>query len=380
MRATGLWRLWAPLIGIASGSVVAVLWGLYDPGRLLDAKWFYLPNVSSWPGFDITPGPEFWTLLPAFLLVSLIVAIKTSSDGIVIQRVSQARPPATDFRLVQAGVNANGLGALLAGIAGTLPTIVYTPSNVSLINLTGVAARSVGYALGALLIALAFLPKVAAVLLTIPSPVMGAFLLMIAGLLLVEGMRMVMRDGMDHRKSLVVGVSLSLGIGLITHNVLVDLIGETWGSSLGNGMTVGILIAIVMSLFIELTRQRHSRLETTLDISVLPEIDEFLQQVASKMAWNQTSTERLRAAGEETLSSLLESVEDYDADAVPSLIIVARPGDNVELEFMAVFDEDNLEDRLALLDEQPEFPVNASFPSGSSVTMQPPCATRNTTE
>ena len=40
MRATGIWRLWAPLIGIATGSVGAALVGLYDPQRVLDANWF----------------------------------------------------------------------------------------------------------------------------------------------------------------------------------------------------------------------------------------------------------------------------------------------------------------------------------------------------
>ena len=356
MRASGIWRLWAALIGIVSGCVAAALFGLYDPDRVIEANWLYVPDVAAWPGLDLSPGVEFWTLLPAFLIVSLVVGIKMSSDGVVIQRVSRISPQATDFRLVQGAVNTNGLGTLLAGIAGTLPTIVYTPSVVTLITLTGVAARSVGYAIGAILLVLAFLPKAAAVLLTIPSPVMGAFLLMIMGLLFVEGMRMVVQDGLDHRKALVVGVALSIGVGLESQDILADLLGETWGASLGNGMTVGILAAILMTLFIELTSPRHTRLETTLDISALPRIDAFLRQLASKVKWNEASTERLRAAGEETLSSLLQS-DDNDAESVPRLIIVARPGEAVELEFLAVFDEENIEDRLAHLSEQAEVPA-----------------------
>ena len=356
MRASGIWRLWAALIGIISGCVAAALFGLYDPERVIEANWLYVPDVAAWPGLDLSPGVEFWTLLPAFLIVSLVVGIKMSSDGVVIQRVSRVSPQATDFRLVQGAVNTNGLGTLLAGIAGTLPTIVYTPSVVTLITLTGVAARSVGYAIGAILLVLAFLPKAAAVLLTIPSPVMGAFLLMIMGLLFVEGMRMVVQDGLDHRKALVVGVALSIGVGLESQDILADLLGQTWGASLGNGMTVGILAAILMTLFIELTSARHTRLETTLDISALPKIDVFLRELASKIRWNDASTERLRAAGEETLSSLLQS-DDNDADSVPRLIIVARPGEAVELEFLAVFDEENIEDRLAHLSEQTEVPA-----------------------
>ncbi len=356
MRATGLWRLWAPLIGIASGSAVAVPFGLYDPQGVVDARWLYVPDVSAWPGFDLAPGVEFWTLLPAFLIVSLVVGIKTSSDGVVIQGVSRVSPQATDFRLVQGAVNTNALGTFLAGIAGTLPTIVYTPSNVALINLTGVAARSVGYAIGAMLVVLAFLPKAAAVLLTIPSPVMGAFLLMIMGLLFVEGIRMVAQGGLDPGKALVVGVSLSLGVGLESQDILADLLGQTWGASLGNGLTVGVLAAILMTLFIELTSPRHTRLETMLDMAALPKIDAFLSALASRIGWNEASTQRLRAAGEETLSSLLQAGDDYGAGGAPRLVVAARPGEAVELEFLAVFDEENIEDRLAHLSEQAEVP------------------------
>ena len=356
MRASGIWRLWAPLIGIVTGCAAAALFGLYDPGRVVDAHWLYEPAVAAWPGFDLGAGAEFWTLLPAFLIVSLVVAIKMSSDGVVIQRVSRVRPQATDFRLVQAAVNTNALGTLLAGIAGTLPTIVYTPSVVTLTTLTGVAARSVGYAIGVILLVLAFLPKVASVLLTIPSPVMGAFLLMIMGLLFVEGMRMVLQDGIDHRKALIVGVALSIGVGLESQNILADLLGRTWGASLGNGLTVGILAAILMTLFIELTSPRHTRLETKLDISALPKIDAFLLRLASRIGWNDASTQRLRAAGEETLSSLLRTGDGGETEVVPRLIVVARPGEAVELEFLAVFDDENLEDRLAHLSEQAEVP------------------------
>ena len=42
---------------------------------------------------------------------------------------------------------------------------------------------------------------------------------------------------------------------------------------------------------------------------------------------------------------------------MPRLIIVARPGEAVELEFLAVFDEENIEDRLAHLSEQAEVPA-----------------------
>ena len=76
------------------------------------------------------------------------------------------------------------------------------------------------------------------------------------------------------------------------------------------------------------------------------------------MGWNEASVQRLRAAGEETLSSLLQTGDDRPAggDGAPRLIIVASPGEAVELEFLAVFDERNIEDRLTHLSEQAEDP------------------------
>ena len=357
LRASGVWRLWAPLIGIASGCVVAAFLGMYDVQRVIAAPWFDLPDVAAWPGFDLTPGAEFWALLPVFVIVTLVVAVKTSGDGVVIQQVSRRRPRAIDFRIVQGTLNTNGLGMLLSGIAGTPPTIAYSPSSVSLINLTGVAARSVGYVIGVIILGLALLPKLAAVLLTIPSPVMGIFLLIVMGLLFVEGMRTVVQDGLDHRKAMVVAIALSIGVGVENQNIFADLLGGTWGASLGNGMAVGVLATILMTSFLELTSPRRRRLEVRLDISALPKIDAFLRELASRIGWNDASAERLRAAGEEALSSLLQLGADYAADTAPRLILVARPGDGtVELEFLAVFQEENIEDRLAYLSEQTEVP------------------------
>ena len=357
LRASGVWRLWAPLIGIASGCVVAAFLGMYDVQRVIAAPWFDFPDVAAWPGFDLTPGAEFWALLPVFVIVTLVVAVKTSGDGVVIQQVSRRRPRAIDFRIVQGTLNTNGVGMLLSGIAGTPPTIAYSPSSVSLINLTGVAARSVGYVIGVIVLGLALLPKLAAVLLTAPSPVMGVYLLIVMGLLFVEGMRTVVQDGLDHRKAMVVAIALSIGVGVENQNIFADVLGGTWGASLGNGMAVGVLATILMTSFLELTSPRRRRLEVRLDLSALPKIDTFLRELASRIGWNDASAERLRAAGEEALSSLLQLGADYAADTAPRLILVARPGDGtVELEFLAVFQEENIEDRLAYLSEQTEVP------------------------
>ena len=356
LRVAGIWRLWTPLIGIASGCAVVVLFGAYEVGSVADAAWIGVPNSSGFKGFDLTPGAEFWALLPAFAVVTMVGGIKNIGGSVAIQQVGWRQPPVTDFRLVQGSLNTNGLGVLLSGIAGTPPSTVNTSRTVQLISLTGVASRHVGYAFGAIYVGLAFLPKLTAVLTTIPSPVMGAYILSAIGLLFVEGIRTVVQDGLDAQKALVVGVAFSLGVGLDNQTIFADLFGGTWGVLLDNGVLVGALVAVVLTMFLDLTSpQQRERLETELSLSKLPEIDRFLGGLASQMGWSEASGQRLRLAGEETLMSLLQSEELESAEDAPRLIVLAHfEADTVELEFLAVFDDENLEDRLAYLSDETE--------------------------
>ena len=194
-------RLWAPVIGVAMGSVAAGFFGLYDMDRVAEASWIGLPD-GTWPGFDLEFGPVFWGLLPAFVFVTLVGAIETVGDAVAIQRISWRRPRAVDFRAVQGAVAADGVGNLLSGLAGTVPNTTYSTS-VSVAELTGVGARRVGVAVGILFLAMAFFPKVLAVILAIPGPVASAYLTVLLSMLFVVGMRVVFQDGIDYRKGLV---------------------------------------------------------------------------------------------------------------------------------------------------------------------------------
>ena len=356
LRASGAWRLWSPLIGILAGCVVAALFGLYDVQPVVDAPWVNIP-AGEWSGFDLTMGAEFWALLPMFAIVTLVLAINSISDGIIMQSASRRRPRATDFRVVQGTLNANGVGVLLAGITGTVPTQGYTSASSSLVSLTGVGARRVGYAIGAIFVALALCPKLAAILLAIPRPVVGVYFVIMMGLLFVAGARTVLQDGFDVRNATIAGLAFWIGVGAQNQAIFADQLHGAWSILFGNGTAVGAFVAILMVAFMELTSPRRRQLTVELNSGALPKIDAFLRELAARIQWNEASTGRLRAAGEETLSSLLQPAGDNAADGVPRLILVARPNDGtVELEFMAVLEEENLQDRVAYLSEQVETP------------------------
>ena len=139
LRAPPSLRLWSPVVGIAAGCVVGAPFGLYDIGGVVYAAWFGVP-FHDWPGFDLVPGADFWALLPAFVVVTLVGAIETIGDGVAIQRISRRRARATDFRVVQGALNTDGMGNLLSGLGATLPNTTYSTS-ISLAEVTGRSIR-----------------------------------------------------------------------------------------------------------------------------------------------------------------------------------------------------------------------------------------------
>ncbi len=356
LRAPPAWRLWSPILGIAVGCVAGAPFGLYDVQQVADAAWVGVP-ASSWPGIDVTPGTEFWALLPAFVVVTIVGAVETIGDGIAIQKVSRRRARATDFRVVQGALNADGVGNLLSGILGTLPNTTYS-SSVSIAEVTGVAARRVGVVIGVAFVVVAFFPKIAALIVAIPGPVAAAYITVLIGLLFVQGMQLIVRDGVDHRKAAVVGVSFWVGTGFQNQWIFPDLIeGGFLEVLLGNGMTAGTLVAVIMVAFLELTSSRRSQLNVALDAKALSALDQFLRAFAARARWDEASIERLTSAGEETLSIVTQEQAGTAAGASHRLAVTARlDGRQAEMEFVTFLEGENLEDRLTYLSDLPPVP------------------------
>ena len=355
MRAPPSLRLWSPIIGIIVGCAVAAPFGLYDLNAVLESDWVGVP-FGSWPGIELTPGIEFWALLPAFIVVTLVGAIETVGDGVAIQQVSRRNRRATDFRVVQGALNSDGLGNLLSGLLGTLPNTTYS-SSVSLTEVTGIASRRVGVVIGIIFAVLAFFPKATALLIAIPAPVAAAYITVLLALLFVQGMRMIIQDGVDHRKAAVVGLAFWLGVGFQSQVIFSDLLGRFWGVLLGNGMTSGAIVAILMMLFLDFTGPRSKRLTSDLNSDALIKLEPFLREFASARKWEPESTDRLAAAGEETIAVLMQEVDAGDADGPRRLTVSAR-GDaqSAELEFATTLEGENMEDQLAYLSELPPVP------------------------
>ena len=353
-KSQGMLRLWAPVFGVIAGSIVGGYFGLYNIALVADANWFGLPK-GSWPGLDLEFGPVFWSLLPGFVLVTLVGAVETIGDSVAIQRVSWRKRRAIDFRAVQGAVAADGVGNLLSGLAATVPNTTYSTS-VPVTELTGVAARRVGIALGVIFVSAAFLPKALAVVLAIPAPVAGAYIAILLSSLFVLGMKIVVEDGLDFRKGLITGVAFWVGVGCELDAIFPEYVAGFAGGLLENGMTAGALTAIVMTMFLELTEPRRRRFQAPFDIKLLPKIREFLADYSSHNRWGNDMAHRIDAAVEETLLTMLHQDEDQ-ASGVKArrlLLTAYRDGSTAVLEFIAAVGEENLEDRIALLGERPD--------------------------
>ena len=351
LRMRGVWRFWAPAIGLVAGTMVGgFAFGIYDTSGIAAASWVGIPAEPT-VGLDLSFGPDFWALVPAFVIVTLVGAMDTLGDSIAIQRVSWRSPRAIDFRAVQGAIAADGLGNLLSGIACTVPNTTYAKS-ISLTELLGVAARSVGVCAGAVFVALAFLPKFVAAIIAIPGPVAAAYLIISVSLLFVFGMKVLLRDDLDYRKSLIVGIAFWAGLAFQMDWIFPQYFQGPWSALLGNGMTVGGLMVVALTVLSDLTSGRRSRLKTRLSPVAHPKIAAFLTRYAEKQSWSDAMSQRLGRVARATTQLILGPDHAGAADNSGNLLVTARDeGSGVTLEFVAATSADNIEDAITALAE-----------------------------
>ena len=348
MKGGARLRPWAPLIGLGLGSAASALFGLYDIERVLGAGWIGVPETVPELRFDF--GADFFRLLPAFLLVFVVCTVRTTSASLAIQGVSWRTPRTVDFRPVQGAVAADAVGNALAGLAGTVPNCVRA-TTVSLTELTGVAARRVGIAAGSVLLLVAFLPKIPALVMAVPGPVIAGYITVVTATIFTLGMKMIVADGLDTQRTLVVALSFWIGVGCEYGLIFPGIMPQLAGGLMNSGLTAGGLVAIGLSGAFELTATRRRRLEMELGVAALPAIRTFLESFAANHGWSGATAERLAAAAEETLLTL---DRDGDRQAIVRrrlLVVAYRESGDAMLEFIAGGGDENIEDRLALLKE-----------------------------
>ena len=150
-------------------------------------------------------------MLVPFTVAALAITLKGIGNLTTCQRINDACWVRAEIGSISRGTLANGLGNMLAGLVGSLGL---TPStaNIGLQAATGVSSRVIGFAIGGLLIALAFFPSLTGSLILMPRPVMGASLLFAACFVLISGLQTITSRMLDARRTIVIGLAIAAGI------------------------------------------------------------------------------------------------------------------------------------------------------------------------
>ncbi len=355
LRRSALLRLWGPVTGIVAGCIAAAGFGIFDLSLVTEAPWVGIPTAIP----DLTPdfGIPFWALLPSFLFLGVIFSIHSNGETISQQRVAWRDDRAVDFRQVQGGMTGAGVSNLLAGICGAVPNVINS-GIISFTQTTGVAARRVGYSIGLIFIAVAFLPKVSGLIASIPAPVMTGYLMLVTGTLLVDGTRLVIQNEPNRQKVVVAGICFWIGASFHFNLFYLPSFGPVLDGLFKSAITTGGLAAILMVLYLEFTSPRRMRFRSRLHINSLPDLNEFMSKFASSRGWDDAMKERLGAVAEETLLTLapLDLNLDAEEDDGPAnertlIVLVASEGPVADLEFIGGGNEANLEDRIRQLQQ-----------------------------
>lgn len=195
----------AILIGLLAGYVLAFLLGMVNFGAVGKASW--IPGIQPLPyGFEFSLGAVI-----AVTLVSIVSAIETVGDASATAKAGAGRD-ATDEEIAGA-TYADGLGTAVAGVFGGLPNTSFS-QNVGIVGMTGVMSRHVVTIGGLVLVACGLIPKVGAVIASMPLPVLGGGVIVMFGMVASAGLNVLSEVNLNRRNMVIIAISLAIGLGL----------------------------------------------------------------------------------------------------------------------------------------------------------------------
>ena len=243
--AKGILSVSAVLIGIIVGYVYALLVGIVSPSAISNslggAAYFALPNPFKY-------GIEFsLAAIVGFCLMAFVSAVETVGDVSAIAKGGAGRE-ATE-KEVKGATFADGIGSALAGVFGGLPNTSFS-QNVGLIAMTGVMSRHVVTYGAVFLIICGLIPKVGAIVRTIPIEVLGGGVIVMFGMVVSAGMSMLSDVKWNRRNMVIFAISLSVGLGLQLEPKAVQYLPDSIRILMTSGLLPAAILAIVLNLVI----------------------------------------------------------------------------------------------------------------------------------
>lgn len=234
----GLLSTAAVLIGLIVGYIYALALGQVNFGNVSNAANFMVPDPLHY-------GIEFnAAAIIGFILMSIISAIETVGDVSGITKGGAGRE-ATD-KEISGATYADGLGSAVAGLFGGLPNTSFS-QNVGLIAMTGLMSRHVVTIGAIVLIICGLVPKVGAVISTVPIEVLGGGVIVMFGMVASAGISMLADVAWNRRSMLIFAVALSLGLGLQLVPEALQHLPSTAKILMASGLLPAAIIAIILN-------------------------------------------------------------------------------------------------------------------------------------
>lgn len=204
-------KLYSVLFGMLCGYLLSFTAGLMTAVQfqeLAEAPWVAMPLLG-----DVTKLSFQWSLLPAFVIVSICGALKSFGNLIMCEMVNDDDWKEPDIPRVANGLMADSISVVVSGLIGGMATDT-SASNVALSRASGATSRVIGFAAGGLFIALGFSPKLSALLSIMPMPVMGAILVYVTSFMIVSAFQIMISAKPDTRQTFVLGVAIIFGLSM----------------------------------------------------------------------------------------------------------------------------------------------------------------------
>lgn len=229
----GFFRLIPILCGIIVGYILSLTMGIVDFTPVLDAPWLAVPNFTM---------PE-WNLQAILYIIPVAIAPAIEHFGDVLAISSVTKKNYLDDPGIHRTMLGDGLATSLASFLGGPPNTTYSEVTgaVALLKVFNPAIMTWAACIA---IALAFVGKIGAFLLTIPVPVMGGIMILLFGTIMVVGVNSLVRsqvDLMEPRNMCIVALIVVLGIGGMTFQT-----GEFTLKGIGLAGLVGVILNLVL--------------------------------------------------------------------------------------------------------------------------------------
>lgn len=225
------------LIGMIIGYIICIPLGMVDFATVKEASWIALPNIFE-HGVDVNINN-----IIAFIPAYIVTTIETVGCLSSICEVSGIE---AEDKIIGRGVLSDGIGSAMAGVLGTFPNTTFS-QNVSLIPLTKNASRSVAIMAGIILVGLGFLPKFAALINIMPSPVLGGVGIVMFGTIAAAGIRTLSNIKINNRNLLIIATSIGLGLGVTFRPEFVANLPKALNMIFSSGISTGTIVALILN-------------------------------------------------------------------------------------------------------------------------------------